>query len=73
MIEALRFGLGRQHGLLYVPRGLLRAALTIIGKRAALDRLDGQLIASPAKLIKAGWKPPADTATSLTALAKLLS
>ncbi len=69
MIAALRRGLGRKPGLVPVPRGVLRAALAIAGKQEALDRLDGQLIASPAKLIAAGWPPPMDTATALAAMA----
>ena len=70
MITALRRGLGRGPGLIAVPRAALRATLAAIGKGEALDRIDGQLIASPAKLIASGWTPPMDTASSLAAMAR---
>jgi UDP-glucose 4-epimerase len=73
MIAALRRGLGRSPGLLPVPPTLLRAALTVIGKGDALDRIDGRLIASPAKLITGGWASPSDTETSLTAMARKMT
>jgi UDP-glucose 4-epimerase len=73
MIAALRRGLGRSPGLIPVPRAILRAALTLIGKGDALDRIDGRLIASPAKLITKGWHPPSDTETSLTAMARKMT
>lgn len=70
MIAALRRGFDRAPGLISVPRPLLRAALMVTGNGDALDRVDGQLIASSAKLVAAGWQAPPDTASSLTALAK---
>ena len=73
MIAALRRGFGREPGLIAVPRPLLRMALTMIGKRDVLDRIDGQLIASSAKLVAAGWPASPDTASSLTALAERMA
>jgi len=70
MITALRRGLDRKPGLFSIPRPVLRAVLTMAGKRDALERIDGQLVASGAKLVAAGWQAPPDTASSLTALAQ---
>ena len=73
MIAALRHGLDRTPGLIPVPRALLRTALTVIGQGDALDRIDGQLIASSAKLVAAGWIAPPQTETSLTAMARQIT
>jgi hypothetical protein len=35
-----------------------------------IGRLEGELIADPAKLIAAGWTPTADTAAALMAVAR---
>lgn len=73
MITALRQGFGREPGLFSVPRPLLRAALMLAGKGDAIDRIDGQLVASSAKLVAAGWQAMPDTASSLKSLAQRMA
>jgi UDP-glucose 4-epimerase len=73
MIAALRQGLGRAPGLFSLPRPLLHALLTIAGKGDALDRIDGELVASAAKLVGAGWQAMPDTAVSLRSLAQRMA
>jgi UDP-glucose 4-epimerase len=73
MTAALRQGLGREPGLFSLPRPLLRALLTLAGKGDALDRIDGELVASSAKLVAAGWQRLPDTAASLKLLAQRMA
>jgi nucleoside-diphosphate-sugar epimerase len=73
MIAALRRGLGRGPGLVPVPRALISAALKLAGRNDILERIDGELIASPAKLIGKGWQGAADTAASLEQVARQIA
>jgi nucleoside-diphosphate-sugar epimerase len=73
MIAALRRGLGRAPGLVTLPHGLIRAPLRLAGRADILERIDGELIASPAKLIESGWQGPANTAIALERVARSLA
>ena len=64
-IAILRVALGRNPALLAVPPGLMSMLLGLIGQRASFERLAGTLIAEPAKLLAAGWRPPAETQAAL--------
>jgi nucleoside-diphosphate-sugar epimerase len=57
MFAALREGLGRKPVGLVVPGKLLRAALEFARMSDARDKLFGDLVASPAKLMATGWAP----------------
>lgn len=70
IVTALRRGLGRKPDLFRVSPRLMRAALGVIGKKDTLDRLDGEMIADPRKLIDAGWQPIRDTPAALAAVAQ---
>jgi UDP-glucose 4-epimerase len=65
LVAALRRGLKRPPRLVSVPLPVLRAALRALGRRRDLERLDGELIADPTKLIATGWQPTIDTAAAL--------
>ena len=69
MLAAMRAGLGRGPGLIPVPSALLALAARLAGRSAAYERLANGLVASPAALIKAGWRPPAETKVALAQLA----
>ncbi|PZR91772.1 MAG: NAD-dependent dehydratase [Stutzerimonas stutzeri] len=69
MLAAMRAGLGRGPGLIPIPSALLALAARLAGRSAAYERLANGLVASPAALIKAGWRPPAETKTALARLA----
>ncbi len=73
MIAALRRGLGRRPGLIPVPRALIRAPLQLIGREDILERIDGELIASPTKLIDKGWSGSQDSATALEHVARQIA
>jgi len=61
IVTALRAGEGRRPGLLPVPPGLIALAANALGRAEEWRRLGGTLIADPAKLMRAGWKPALDT------------
>ena len=68
MVGVLRAAIGRSPRLLPVPPWLLAAGLRMIGQGGWWQRLGGPLVASPAKLIAAGWRPPVDTREGLAAM-----
>jgi nucleoside-diphosphate-sugar epimerase len=50
---------GRRSGLLPIPPRLFRPIVLAIGGAAMWDRLAGELVVDPAKLIASGWTPRA--------------
>lgn len=70
MIAALRRGLGRHPALVAIPRALIRAPLTLLGRSDIIERIDQPMIASAAKLIGAGWQGAADSAVMLERMAR---
>ena len=68
IVTALRAGEGRRPGLLPVPPGLMALAASALGRAEEWQRLGGAMIADPAKLLQAGWKPALDTRASLATL-----
>jgi nucleoside-diphosphate-sugar epimerase len=69
MLAAMRAGLGRGPGLSAVPPPLLALAARLAGRPAAYERLAKGLVASPAALVSAGWRPPVGTKAALARLA----
>jgi UDP-glucose 4-epimerase len=69
MLAAMRAGLGRGPGLISVPPPLLALGARLAGRGGAYERLANGLVASPAALISAGWRPPAETKAALGRLA----
>ncbi|MBV8765337.1 MAG: NAD-dependent epimerase/dehydratase family protein [Hyphomicrobiales bacterium] len=57
MIAALRRGLGRAPGLFAIPSFLTRGALSLSFLGEVREKLLGDLVASPDKLMKTGWTP----------------
>ena len=51
----------------------MAAALTAMGRGEEWQRVGGSLIADPAKLLQAGWKPAIDTRAGLAELARTAS
>ncbi len=65
MVTALRRGRGRPPGLVAVPEALLRLALTAVGRGINWEQINGGLVANPAKLMAADWRPEPDTMKAL--------
>ncbi|MDQ2084752.1 NAD-dependent epimerase/dehydratase family protein [Xanthobacteraceae bacterium Astr-EGSB] len=65
IIAALRSAAGRPRRLFHLPAAVFRTAARLIGRSDLWDRLDGELIASPARLAAFGWRPEPDTCAAL--------
>jgi UDP-glucose 4-epimerase len=70
MITAMRAGLGRPPGLLYVPVPLLRAGFQLAGWSELFRRLAEPLVGDPARLLKLGWVPAIPTSLALANVAQ---
>jgi len=57
MIAALRKGHGRRAGLFPLPPQAVAAAARLAGRAEEVERLRQPLVADPARLLAAGWKP----------------
>ena len=69
ILAALRSGAGRSPGLISVPEALLRRLARLAGREETFLKLAGSLVARPERLLKAGWRPPAETKAALARLA----
>jgi UDP-glucose 4-epimerase len=69
MLAAMRAGLGRGPGLIPIPSSLLALAARMAGRGAAYERIANGLVAPPAALLSAGWRPPVETKAALARLA----
>jgi nucleoside-diphosphate-sugar epimerase len=65
IVTALRRGRRKPAGLIAVSPALLRLALAIAGRSANWEQINGALVADPAKLTAAGWRPEKDTKRAL--------
>jgi nucleoside-diphosphate-sugar epimerase len=70
ILTALRSAMQRRPGLIPVPPALICAALRLIGSAELWERLGGALVASPAKLVAAGWRPALSTPAGLAAMVR---
>jgi hypothetical protein len=68
IVTVLRTAINRSPRLLSFPQGLLANALRLMGQGDLWERLGGSLVANPAKLMAAGWRPAVDTRDGLTAM-----
>jgi UDP-glucose 4-epimerase len=68
IIAVMRAALGRSPGLFRLPQPWLAGVLRLMGQDDSWQRLGGSLIASPAKLMAAGWRPDLDTRQGLAAM-----
>lgn len=68
IIAAMREGLGRSPGLFSVPAVFLAMIAWALGQNERYEKLASGLVASPAALIDAGWKPPVRSEAALAQL-----
>jgi nucleoside-diphosphate-sugar epimerase len=73
IIAAIRAGQGRSPRLVPVPPSLIAMALNALHRSDIWERLGGEMIASPTKLLHSGWRPPIDTRAALAALVQATS
>ena len=70
IITILRTASGRRPALVPVPPRLMALASSLLGRREQWDQLAGSLVAPPAKLMAAGWRPVVDPRTAFAAMVK---
>jgi nucleoside-diphosphate-sugar epimerase len=58
LVGAMRDALGRPQWLVPVPPGLMQAVLGTVGAGGLMQRLAGEMVADPTRLLSLGWKPP---------------
>jgi nucleoside-diphosphate-sugar epimerase len=68
IVTALRAGLGRRPRLVPVPPVLMAAPLRLTGRAHIWERIGGNCVIDPSKLLAAGWRPTIDTRTGLAAM-----
>ena len=70
IVIALRRGEGRRPCLLPVPPFLFRMVLKAMGRAEVWNRLGGELVVDPSKLIAAGWRPAVETNAGIADMAQ---
>jgi UDP-glucose 4-epimerase len=70
IVAALRDGLGRRPLLLPFPTAPIAAVLRAVGRHEMWDRLGGELVVDPGKLLRAGWQPAIQTSSGLSKMAR---
>jgi len=70
IVAAVRAGLNRRPRLLPVPPALVAMACKASGRAHLWDRIGGNCIVDPAKLLAVGWRPMTDTRAGLAAAAQ---
>lgn len=73
IVTAMRRAAGRRSALIPFPSSVIAATMKAAGRPELCERLGGELIASPAKLITAGWRPAVDTETGLAEMVQAAS
>lgn len=70
IVAMLRRAMGREPGLFPVPPAVFAALLRAAGRGDMWQRLGGELIADPAKLTAAGWRPAVSTTEGLAGMVR---
>lgn len=70
IVTALRAGLDRSPRLLPCPAAPVAALFKATGRAEAWQRIGGDLVVDPGKLMRAGWRPSVDTRDGLAAMAR---
>jgi nucleoside-diphosphate-sugar epimerase len=61
LVAAMREGLGRSPHLVKVPLGGIKRLMKSFGKEAEWDRISGNFVIDPSKLMGIGWRPSIST------------
>jgi UDP-glucose 4-epimerase len=68
IVKVLRAAINRPARLFAVPQALIANVLRLVGQEDFWRRTGGSLVASPARLMAAGWQPVVATREGLTAM-----
>jgi nucleoside-diphosphate-sugar epimerase len=61
LVAAMREGLGKPPHLVKVPQGAVKRMMKSFGREADWERVTGQFVIDPGKLMETGWKPSVET------------
>ena len=70
MVRDMRAARGGGRVLVPIPASLIRAGLSALGRRDLWDRVAGDLVVDPGKLIAAGWRPVIATTAGLASMVR---
>jgi nucleoside-diphosphate-sugar epimerase len=73
IIAAMRAGADRSPGLVPVPPALIAMALKAMRRTDEWERLGGEMVVDPAKLLRVGWQPRIETRAGLAAMVQATS
>jgi UDP-glucose 4-epimerase len=73
IIAAMRAGLGRTPRLVPISPSLIAMALNVMKRPDVWQRIGGEMVTDPAKLLHSGWQPPIETRAGLAAMAQATS
>lgn len=61
LVAAMREGLGKPPHLVKVPQGAVKRMMKSFGREADWERVTGQFVIDPGKLMATGWQPTVET------------
>jgi UDP-glucose 4-epimerase len=68
LVSAMREGLGRPPLLVGVPQGAVKRLMRSFGKEAEWERISGNFVIDPSKLMGIGWRPLVSTHDGIVAM-----
>ncbi|HZP09032.1 NAD-dependent epimerase/dehydratase family protein [Methyloceanibacter sp.] len=68
LVGAMREGLGRPPLLVGVPQGAVKRLMRSFGKEAEWERISGNFVIDPSKLMGIGWRPSVSTHDGIVAM-----
>ena len=68
LVSAMREGLGRPPHLVGVPQGGVKRLMKSFGKEADWERISGNFVINPGKLMEIGWRPSIATHDGIVAM-----
>ena len=68
LVSAMREGLGRPPHLVGVPQGGVKRLMKSFGKEADWERISGNFVINPSKLMEIGWRPSIATHDGIVAM-----
>jgi nucleoside-diphosphate-sugar epimerase len=68
LVSAMREGLGRPPLLVGAPQGAVKRLMRTFGKEAEWERISGNFVVNPARLMGIGWRPSISTHDGIVAM-----
>jgi len=68
LVGAMREGLGKPPHLVKVPAGAVKKIMKSFGREADWERVSGEFVIDPSKLMATGWQPSVETHAGIVAM-----